>query len=148
MSGWVWMTLRINSEEVHNLRWKVIYLVFNKSFCKLGTHQEEILEKLMTRELSLVQQDHQEKLRSWNTHSKIFSVGNGQFSAIMQATQEIPYKMLSVPMLNLVQKEQTGMNGGKSQKECMGSVSILHLMRQDSVSLGHLPQKIREAKTP
>lgn len=55
------------------------------------------------------------------TQQYIFSRKQGQFSAIVQATQEIPCKMLSVPMLRLVQKEQTGMNGGKSQKECMGN---------------------------
>lgn len=53
------------------------------------------------------------------TRQNIFRRKQGQFSAIVQATQETPSQILSVPMLRLVQKEQTGMNGGKSQKECM-----------------------------
>lgn len=53
----------------------------------------------------------------------IFRRKQGKFSAIVHATREIPSKILSVPVL--VQKEQTGMNIGKSQKECMGNKDVI-----------------------
>lgn len=65
------------------------------------------------------------------TQQSIFSRKYGHVSAIVGATHEIPCKILSVAMLTHVQKEQTGTNVGKTQKEYMGNQDPSYEVRLD-----------------